>query len=135
MSLQIVPWDRLFDAAASAQRNAHAPYSHFLVGAAVLTDDGRIHAGCNVENASYGLSTCAEQNAIAGAVAEGAKRIAALAIVASTTAPCPPCGRCRQTASEFALPETPVRSRASTGEEARYTVGELLPHAFGPEFL
>jgi cytidine deaminase len=134
MSL-VVPWDRLFEAATSAQERAHSPYSRFPVGAAVLTEDGQIHAGCNVENASYGLSICAEQNAIARSVAEGGKRLTALAIVATTTAPCPPCGRCRQIAAEFARPEMPVRSRSSTGEEARYTLGELLPHAFGREFL
>jgi cytidine deaminase len=131
----VVPWDGLFDAARSAQEKAHAPYSRFRVGAAVLTEDGRIHAGCNVENASYGLSTCAEQNAIARAVAEGGARIVALAIVATAPTPCPPCGRCRQIAWEFARPDTPVRSRSSTGEEARYSVGELLPFAFGRDFL
>jgi cytidine deaminase len=131
----VVPWDRLFDAARSAQERAHAPYSRFPVGAAVLTDDGRIHAGCNVENASYGLSTCAEQNAIACAVVEGAKRIIAVAIVATSHTPSPPCGRCRQVVSELAAPETPVHSRTAAGEEAHYTLGELLPHAFGREHL
>jgi len=131
----VIPWDRLFDAARSAQERAHAPYSRFRVGAAVLTEDGEVHAGCNVENASYGLSTCAEQNAVARAVVEGGKRIVALAIVAASTAPCPPCGRCRQVVSELAGPEAPVRSRTAAGDEARFTVGELLPHAFGPELL
>jgi cytidine deaminase len=130
-----LPWDQLFDAAAKAQEKAHAPYSLFPVGAAVLTEDGRIHEGCNVENASYGLSTCAEQNAIARAVVEGGKRVVALAIVAKSTAPCPPCGRCRQILSEFARPETPVHSRTAAGVESRYAVGELLPQAFGREFL
>jgi cytidine deaminase len=134
MSFEI-PWERLFDAAASAQAHAYAPYSRFEVGAAVMTDDGRIHAGCNVENASYGLSACAEQNAIARAVAEGGRRLAAVAIVANTATPCPPCGRCRQMIAEFAGPETPVRSRTPGGEEARYTAGGLLPHSFGREFL
>ena len=134
MSFEI-PWDRLFDAAASTQARAYAPYSRFPVGAAVLTEDGRIHAACNVENASYGLSTCAEQNAIARAVAEGGKRVVAVAIVANAATPCPPCGRCRQMIAELGTLETPVRSRAPGGEEACYTAGELLPHAFGREFL
>lgn len=134
MSFEI-PWDRLFDAAASAQARAYAPYSRFPVGAAVLMDDGQIWAGCNVENASYGLSTCAEQNAIARAVGEGGGRVLGLAIVANATAPCPPCGRCRQILAEFAAPEVPVRSHAPSGAEARYTAGELLPHAFGRQFL
>ena len=134
MSFEI-PWDRLFGAAASAQARAYAPYSRFPVGAAVMTEDGGLHAGCNVENASYGLSACAEQNAIVRAVAEGGKRVVAVAIVANAASPIPPCGRCRQLIAEFAAPETPVRSRAPSGEEARYTAGELLPHAFGREFL
>ena len=134
MSFEI-PWDRLFDAAASALARAYAPYSRFPVGAAVMTDEGSIHAGCNVENASYGLSACAEQNAIVRAVVEGGKRLVAVAILANSSAPCPPCGRCRQMIAEFAGPDTPVRSRTQGGEEARYTAGELLPHSFGREFL
>ena len=134
MSFEI-PWDRLFEAAASVQARAYAPYSRFPVGAAVMTDDGHIHAGCNVENASYGLSACAEQNAIARAVSDGGRQLVAVAIVANAAAPCPPCGRCRQIIAELGGPQTQVRSRAPGGEEACYTAGELLPHAFGREFL
>ena len=134
MSFEI-PWDRLFDAAASAQARAYAPYSRFPVGAAVMTEDGGVHAGCNVENASYGLSACAEQNAIVRAVAEGGRRVVAVAIVGNAASPIPPCGRCRQIIAELAAPEAQVRSRAPNGEEAHYTAGELLPHAFGREFL
>jgi cytidine deaminase len=124
----------LFQAAKTARRNAHAPYSRFAVGAAVYAD-GRIFAGCNVENSSYGLSLCAERAAIAQAVAFGAKRLDAVAIVAPTTTPCPPCGLCRQAMTEFAPPELPVRSRTPKGKESRWTLGQLLPHAFTGRFL
>src|SRR5687768_8760345 len=114
MSLE-VDWDRLFEAARSVQKNAHAPYSNFRVGAAVLTLDGRVSSACNVENASYGLSTCAEQNAIARAIADGARRVTAVAVMAEAEKPTPPCGRCRQILAEFADPQTPIRSRAPDG--------------------
>ncbi len=132
---QEIPWERLFAAAEKARDRAWAPYSNFPVGAAVLTEDGQIQAGCNVENASYGLSVCAERNAIGRAVGEGARKITAVAVVANTAKPCPPCGMCRQVIAEFAAPETPVRSRTPAGEEARYTVAEILPHAFTRDFL
>ncbi|MGA9524314.1 MAG: cytidine deaminase [Myxococcaceae bacterium] len=132
---QEIPWERLFTAAEKARESAWAPYSKFPVGAAVLTEDGRIEAGCNVENASYGLSVCAERNAIGRAVGEGARRILAVAVVANTAKPCPPCGMCRQVIAEFAGPEAPIRSRTPGGEEGRYTVSDLLPHAFTRDFL
>ncbi|MBX5481329.1 MAG: cytidine deaminase [Myxococcaceae bacterium] len=130
-----IPWEQLFDAARAAQQRAYAPYSKFPVGAAVLAEDGRVHAGANVENSSYGLTVCAERNAIARAVAEGATRVRAVAVVANTKRACPPCGMCRQVIAEFADPDTPVRSRAPGGDEARYTLGELLPHAFTRDYL
>ena len=130
-----VPWEKLFEAALTAQRRAYAPYSKFPVGAAVLTDDGRIFAGANVENSSYGLTVCAERNAIGRAVAEGATRVRAVAVVANTKKACPPCGMCRQVIAEFADPEAPVRSRTPGGDEARYTLAELLPHAFTRDYL
>lgn len=130
-----IPWKALFEAAEQARERAHAPYSKFPVGAAVLTDDGRIHAGCNVENSSYGLSVCAERNAIGRAVGEGARRVEAVAIVANSSAPCPPCGMCRQVIAEFAGPETPLRSRSPGGGEAQYTLREILPFAFTRDYL
>lgn len=130
-----VPWQALFEAAEAAQARAYAPYSKFPVGAAVLTEDGRVFPGCNVENASYGLGICAERNAIARAVADGASRITAVAIVANAARPTPPCGACRQVIAEFAAPGTPVRYRSPGGEEGRYTIGELLPDAFTRDFL
>src|SRR4051794_5313585 len=115
-----VPWEKLFEAALSAQQRAYAPYSKFPVGAAILADDGTIHAGANVENSSYGLTVCAERNAIGAAVADGMKKVRAVAVVANTKKPCPPCGMCRQVIAEFADPETPVRSRTPDGAEERY---------------
>jgi len=129
-----VPWERLFEAASKVRGNAWAPYSHFPVGAAVLTESG-IYSGANVENSSYGLSVCAERNAIGRAVSEGARKVKAVAIVTNADAPCPPCGMCRQVITEFGEPGTPVRSRSPDGREAQYTLKELLPHAFTRDFL
>jgi cytidine deaminase len=122
----------LLAAAAAAMRNAHAPYSKFRVGAAVRTEDGRIFAGCNVENASYGLTICAERNAVFAAVAAGAKRIAAVAITASGPQPPFPCGACRQVLAEFAGPATPVWIRPSRrgARTVLRRLGTLLPDTF-----
>jgi cytidine deaminase len=130
-----IPWERLFAAAGEARTRAHVPYSRFPVGAAALYADGAIVAGCNVENASYGLTLCAERNALARAVAEGHRGLVALAIVVDTPEPCPPCGMCRQVMAEFGAPTLPVRSRTPQGGEARYSLQELLPHAFTAGFL
>ncbi len=124
--------ESLLAAAAGAMGNAHAPYSKFRVGAAVRASDGRIFAGCNVENASYGLTICAERAAIFAAVAAGAKRIGAIAIVASGPQSPFPCGACRQVLAEFASPDTPVWIRPAR-RGARTLVrrlGALLPDAF-----
>jgi cytidine deaminase len=130
-----VDWEALFRAATEVRLRAHAPYSKFRVGAAVLGEDGRIYPGCNVENASYGLSACAERNAIAQAVAQGNRKVTAVAVVAESAEPTPPCGMCRQVVAEFGSRETPVRMRNLTGKEASYRLDELLPHAFTREFL
>lgn len=129
-----VPWEQLFVAAEAARQRAHAPYSRFHVGAAVFCDDGSIMGGCNVENASYGLTVCAERNAIGALVLAGRKPLA-VAIIVDSREPTPPCGMCRQVLAEFSPPALPVRSRTTSGQEARWTVGELLPHAFTPSFL
>jgi len=122
--------EALLAAARAAAEHAYAPYSRYGVGAAVRTDDGRVFTGVNVENASYGLTICAERAAVAAAVAAGARRLTAVAI-AATRAPLPtPCGACRQVLSEFAPPETPVYVAGAGGTAHRHRLGALLPHGF-----
>jgi cytidine deaminase len=121
-------------AAVAAREKAYAPYSRFQVGAAVRAG-GHIHAGCNVENASYGLTVCAERGAVAGAVAAGARRLEAVAVSSGTVPPTPPCGMCLQTLAEFAGPELPVLLLGGRGSREETTLGALLPHAFGKRFL
>jgi len=120
--------ERLLTAAREAQKHAYAPYSRFPVGAAVLAEDGRVFAGCNVENSSFGLTICAERNAVGAAVAAGARPIA-VAVVANGAA-VSPCGACRQVLAEFA-PDMPVLLAAAkdTSHQAT-TLGALLPEAF-----
>ena len=130
-----IPWESLFQQATKVRERAHVPYSRFPVGAAVLFADGTVVAGCNVENATYGLTVCAERNAFAAAVAQGHSRPVAVAIVVDTPTPCPPCGMCRQVMAECAGPDMPVKSRNLKGEEASYSLRELLPHAFTRDFL
>jgi cytidine deaminase len=101
----------------------------------VLGDDGRIHAGCNVENASYGLTLCAERSAVAHAVSAGARRVEAVTVASGTSPPTPPCGMCLQTLAEFAGPELPVRLVGARGGVVETTLGELLPRGFSKEYL
>ena len=112
------------------RQHAHAPYSRFRVGAAVLDERGRIHVGCNVENASYGLTVCAERNAVAAAVAAGARAIRAVAVVTASRPPASPCGACRQVLAELAAPETPILLAAPRGPALSHTLAALLPHSF-----
>ena len=123
------PFTALLREAARVRRNAHAPYSGFAVGAAVLAD-GRIFAGCNVENSAYPLSVCAERNAIAMAVAAGARKIDAVVVVGGAARPAAPCGGCRQVMAEFAGPEVPVVYALPSGPRIETTVGALLPDSF-----
>lgn len=125
-----IDWKSLFAAAEKARKKAHAPYSKFKVGVAVLASDGTVHPGCNVENASYGLTVCAERNALARAVVDGKKPVA-VAIMVDSRRPTPPCGACRQVISELLPPDAPVRTRTVSGKETHYTVTDLLPDAFG----
>jgi cytidine deaminase len=118
--------------ARSAARRAYAPHSRYHVGAAVRTRRGAIYSGCNVENASYGLTLCAERNAVAAAVAaEGATmRLTAVAIFVAAPEAFPPCGACRQVIAEFAAPDAPVAYVGRRGAPVLSTVGALLPRAF-----
>ncbi len=125
---------RLLDAAREARERAHAPYSGFAVGAAVLTPDGEVHAGCNVENASYGLSVCAERHAIAAAVGAGHRRIDALLVITDARPPVAPCGACRQVLAEFA-DDIPVLLADLSGVRSRTSTSRLLPHAFRADDL
>jgi cytidine deaminase len=125
----------LMDAAREAARTAYAPYSGFLVGAAILTENGAVHAGCNVENASYGLTICAERNAATSMVAADGedRRIKAVAIASPNAAPCFPCGACRQVLREFGCGDVVVED--ASGALRRYPFEEILPNSFGPESL
>jgi cytidine deaminase len=127
---------RLLEAATLAAAQAYAPYSHFRVGAAVLTDQGTVHAGCNVENASYGLTICAERNALFQMVASAPRPIAARAlfVYTPTTAPTAPCGACLQVLHEFS-PRCIVVSVCDGPDQIATTLDQLLPHAFGPRSL
>ena len=125
----------LIEAATRVRENAHAPYSRFRVGAAVLDEAGRIHVGANVENAAYPEGICAETAAIGAMVASGGRRIAAIAIVGDGSAPCMPCGGCRQRIREFAAAETPIHVAAPDGAGRSFTLVELLPESFGPANL
>lgn len=133
-NMAVRPWTKLWREAERARRRAHAPYSRFFVGAAIECDDGSIIGGCNVENASYGLTVCAERNAVGAMVLQG-RRPVRIAIVVDHARPVPPCGMCRQVLAEFAGPEVEVRSRTLDGKELATTVGALLPWAFGGGFL
>jgi len=122
-------WHILAAAAKSACANAYCRYSGFAVGAAVLTSDGAIASGCNVENASFGLSVCAERNAVFRAIADGATSIVALVLYTPTMEPAAPCGACRQVLAEFGR-EVAIRSICAGPHRHDYTLDELLPHTF-----
>jgi cytidine deaminase len=119
----------LKEAAMRALDNAHAPYSNFKVGAALLTRDGKLITGCNVENSAYGLAICAETLAVASAVSQGLTEFDEIAIASDDSEPTPPCGACRQVLNEFA-PNIRISSYTRDGKEASWTLQELLPHAF-----
>jgi cytidine deaminase len=122
----------LISAARRVRANALAPYSNFSVGAAVLDQEGNIHVGCNVENASYGLTICAERNAVAAAVAAGARRILAVAVVTAAKPAASPCGACRQVLAEVADDDAVVLLAPARGQGGveRLRLGDLLPRAF-----
>ncbi len=130
---------QLYDAIHAARaisKQAYAPYSGFRVGAAILTEGGTLYDGCNVENASYGLSICAERGAVMKMIADSPpedRRIRLVAVVSPNTAPCFPCGACRQVLREFGCEEVVVLD--AEGPPRRYPFEEILPNSFGPEAL
>ena len=124
---------KLMDCAIKARENAYSPYSHFAVGAALLCEDGTLFEGCNIENASYGLTNCAERTAIFKAVSAGHTKFKALAVVADTEGPCAPCGACRQVMAEFKIPLIIMGNLM--GNIKIVTIEELLPFSFSESEL
>ena len=133
--MTITPHADLLDTALAVRKFAYAPYSKFQVGAAVLGADGRVYAGCNVENAAYPEGACAEANAIAAMVAGGCTEIAQIAIVKKGGGKVAPCGGCRQKINEFADADVPIFVQGKDGGVQSYSLGELLPIAFGKSNL
>ena len=127
--------DEMLRAAVKVQANAYVPYSDFHVGAAVVTTSGAMFTSCNVENAAYPSSVCAEAGAISAMVSAGEREIAAILTVCEGDRLGTPCGSCRQRIREFAIPGTVIHAADSTGVRRTFTVDELLPASFGPENL
>ena len=125
----------LFEAARDAMVFAHAPYSKFPVGAAILADDGKVYIGANIENLSFPQGWCAEPTAISQMIMGGGKKIVEMAVIAEKLALCPPCGGCRQKISEFASPDTRIYLCDETGVGKTVTMDELLPFSFKTEIL
>ena len=128
-------FEKLFNAALTVRENAHVPYSQFKVGAAFLTEDDSIISGCNVENAAYPQSQCAEASAIGNLVSNGYKRIREVVVIGSGDLLCSPCGGCRQRLREFATLDTLIHMCNVDGYLKTSTLEELLPDSFGPENL
>ena len=122
-------WDALIKAATAVRDQAYAPYSKFQVGAALLTENDEVITGCNVENISFGLTSCAERNAVFKAVSQGNRKFKAIAIVADTSDLTAPCGACRQVLAEF-NPDLPVMLANLKGDRRLHALGDLLPHPF-----
>ena len=128
-------FEKLFNAAKMVRENAHVPYSNFKVGAAFLTEDNSIISGCNVQNAAYPQSQCAEASAIGNLVSQGFSKIKEVVVIGSGSLLCSPCGGCRQRLREFASLETQIHMCNSDGHLKTSTLKELLPDSFGPENL
>ncbi len=120
----------LIDAARAVRENAYAPYSNFKVGAAILGANGKVYAGCNVENVAYPEGTCAEAGAIAAMIADGETVIAEVAVIADSPDPVPPCGGCRQKLAEFAGPLAQITMATTGGAETSGAVADLIPGVF-----
>jgi len=127
--------DDMIALAAQARERAYAPYSNFHVGACLRAEDGRLFAGANVENAAYPQGQCAEASAIGAMIADGARKIVEVVVIGGGDGLCTPCGGCRQRLNEFALPTTPVHVCGPEGLRKTFTLGALLPGAFGPNNL
>ncbi|WP_033828384.1 cytidine deaminase [Bacillus andreraoultii] len=127
--------EQLIQEAIVARKQAYVPYSKFAVGAALLTEDGKVYHGCNIENAAYSMANCAERTAFFKAVSEGVKNFKMLTVVADTERPCSPCGACRQVMAEFCPSDMKVFLTNLKGDITETTVGELLPGAFNAEDL
>jgi cytidine deaminase len=127
--------DAMLAAATAARQKAYAPYSKFLVGAAVLDEHGHIHAGCNVENAAYPQGVCAEASALSVMIMGGGRKAMAVLVVGVADSPVTPCGGCRQKLREFAAPDVPVLIANPQGVLLSMTLDQLLPHSFGPDHL
>jgi cytidine deaminase len=125
---------KLIKEAEKARKRAYTPYSKFKVGAAVLSSDGKIFSGCNIENASFGMSVCAERVAIFKAISEGSTKFKAIAVIGDTDKPCSPCGACRQVISEFGEEILLIMANLK-GDVKIKKIGELLPEAFGKKDL
>lgn len=136
-SLPAPVFEALFKAASAARANAHAPYSKFKVGCAVVDERGRVFVGCNTEVANYVAGRCAEGNAIGAMVAAGGTHIREILVVGGEAGGglCTPCGTCRQVIREFAALDCPVHVADAGGYRQSFTLDELLPHSFGPENL
>ena len=124
---------KLIERAIAAREKTYSPYSHFGVGAALVCEDGSIYEGCNIENASYGLTNCAERTAIFKAISEGHTKFKALAVVADTEGTCAPCGACRQVISEFEISQIILANLK--GNYRLVNLDELLPFRFGADCL
>lgn len=123
----------LIEQSKKAREKAYVPYSKFPVGAALLTEDGQVFHGCNIENAGYSMTNCAERTAIFKAVSEGHRKFVAIAVTADTEGPVSPCGACRQVLAEFCSKDMPVYLTNLKGDVSETTVGELLPGSFSAE--
>ena len=128
-------FQKLFEEAKKVREKAHVPYSQFKVGAAFLTEDNSIVVGCNVENAAYPQSQCAEASAIGNLISQGYKKIVEIVVIGSGNKLCSPCGGCRQRLREFSKLEVPIHMCNVDGNIKTSTLGELLPDSFGPENL
>ncbi len=122
--------NELVQMALKAMENAYVPYSGFHVGAALIADNGKVYTGCNIENASYGATICAERTAIVKAISDGARGIKAIAITSDSPEATMPCGICRQTLAEFCAPDTPLYLSDRFGQYTAYVFKDILPHAF-----